>query len=419
MDMNKKDHKRLSKSQLIKLLLKQEAKKQSNSVNEHEEIIEPIPPPKTGKLESIKPKSVPRKGVNEDIILPSPKPTRKPQTPTPKDDLNFDDDIFQTENQSLEKFKIISVQRRENKKFKSYTNEFKVKILKKLDDIKEIYHIFQELVKSVKRRGKLSDNDMLRLVIQNEELPNAISTKFNKALQDFKLGDLENVINIEYRAIPIGKCKIVVQSVKIPAGKGRLYLTKNTVSRKNCIVTIKNDDTIYLARAVATAYANLHPEGWSKTQLKIGFNSSRKLQRDQAMNLHEEAYVEINDYGNDLSDVETFAKHLGIEINIIDAEQFNSIIYMVNKGSSDKIYLLKTENHFDVIESLTTFYDSPYYFHECKKAYTKRDKHMCPSKCLSCFTYAKDKKCEGKEIICKKCNRKFFGKRYFKNHLKN
>ena len=49
----------------------------------------------------------------------------------------------------------------------------------------------------------------------------------------------------------------------------------------------------------------------------------------------------------------------------------------------------------------------------------QRDKHMCPSKCLSCFTYAKGKKCEGKEIICKKCNRKFFGKRCFKNHLKN
>ena len=36
--MNKKDLKRLSKSQLIKLLLKQEAKKPSNGVNEHEEI---------------------------------------------------------------------------------------------------------------------------------------------------------------------------------------------------------------------------------------------------------------------------------------------------------------------------------------------------------------------------------------------
>ena len=113
---------------------------------------------------------------------------------------------------------------------------------------------------------------MLRLVIQNEELPNAISTKFNK-VQDFKLGDLETIINIlEYRAIPIEKCKIVVQSVKIPTGKGRLYLSIDTVSRKRAIVTIKNDDTTCLARSIVTAMANLHPEKWTKTQLQDGFN---------------------------------------------------------------------------------------------------------------------------------------------------
>ena len=288
-----------------------------------------------------------------------------------------------------------------------------------MDNDNEIYQIFQELVRTVKNRRKLSDNDLIRVVIQNEELLNAISTKFTK-VESFKLGDLENVINImEYRGIPLETSKIIVQSVKIPTGKGRLYLTKDTISRKGCIITVKNDDTTCLARSIVTAVANLHPEKWTKTQLHDGFNKSRKLQKEQAMKLHEEANVEINDYGNDLSDIEKFAKHLGIEINIIDAEQFNSIIYTENKGSEDKIYLLKTRNHFDVIKSLTAFYDSPYYCHECKKAYTKRDKHKCPSKCLSCFTYAKERKCGGKEIVCEKCNRKFFGKRCFKNHLKN
>ena len=422
--MEKKDLKKLTKGQLIKLL--------SKKVSNHEDLLDNDPfkdevaqeptKPRIGKWESIKPKPVPRKSVNEDIILPPPKRFRdRPPKPTrkPNDDFNFDDDIFQTENTSLGNFKIITVQSRENKKFKSYTNDFKVKILKKLDDVKEIYHIFQELVKTVKRRRKLSDNDMLRLVIQNEELPNAISTKFNK-VENFKLGHLENVINIlEYRAILIEKCKIAVQSVKIPTGKGRLYLTKDTVSRKDCIITVKNDDTICLARAIVTAHANLRPERWSNTQLKNGFNSSRKLQRLQAMKLHEDAHVEINDYGNNLSNIETFAKHIDIEINVIDAEQFNNIIYTANKCSEDKIYLLKTKNHFDVIKSLTAFYVTPYYCHECKKAYTKRDKHKCPSKCLSCFTYAKDRKCEGNEIVCEKCNRKFFCKRCFKNHLKN
>ena len=362
-DMEKKDLNKLTKGQLIKLLLKKEKKPKvvivddtkpvptprtyksrppvptpRNKVNQLVQFFEnkPTPPPRTGKWENVKPKPVPRKSVNEDGYKPIPKP-RTDRPPKPNDGLNFCDDIFQTESTSLGKFKIISVQSRENKKFKSYTNEFKVKILKKLDDVKEIYHIFQELVKTVKRRRKLSNNDMLRLVIQNEELPNAISTKFNK-VENFKLGDLENVINIlEYRDIPIEKCKIVVQSVKIPTGKGRLYLTKDTISRKGCIITVKNDDTTCLARSIVTAIANLHSEKWTKTQLHDGFNKSRKLQKEQAMKLHEEANVEINDYGNDLSDIEKFAKHLGIEINIIDAEQFNNIVYTANKGSEDKI----------------------------------------------------------------------------------
>ena len=79
---------------------------------------------------------------------------------------NFDNDIIQTENESLEKFKIINVRSRQNKKFKSFTNKFKVKILKKLDDVNEIYHIFkfQELIKNVKRKRKLGNNYRLRIV---------------------------------------------------------------------------------------------------------------------------------------------------------------------------------------------------------------------------------------------------------------
>ena len=350
-DMEKKDLKKLTKGQLIKLLLKKVSNHDNNPFkDEVAQRIKPTPPPRTGKWENVKPKPVPRKSVKqmvkeyEDIIQPPeqfrdgykpipkprtdrplqmrrpPKPTRAP--PPPNDGFNFDDDIFQTENTSLGKFKIISIQSRENKKFKSYTNEFKVKILKKLDDVKEIYHIFQELVKTVKRRRNLSNNDMIRVVIQNEELPNAISTNFNK-VESFKLGDLDNIINImEYRGIPLETSKIIVQSVKIPTGKGRLYLTKDTISRKGCIITVKNDDTTCLARSIVTAMANLHSERWTKTQLHDGFNKLRKLQKEEAMKLHEEANVEINDYGNDLSNIEAFAKHLDIDINIIDAEQF-------------------------------------------------------------------------------------------------
>ena len=90
--MEKKDLKKLTKGQLIKLLLKK--------VSNHEDLldndpfkdevaqeptkrIKPTPPPRTGKWESVKPKPIPRKSVNEDLILPPPdgyKPIPKPRT---------------------------------------------------------------------------------------------------------------------------------------------------------------------------------------------------------------------------------------------------------------------------------------------------------------------------------------------------
>ena len=76
-DKEKKDLKKLTKRQLIKLLLKK--------VSNHEDLLdndpfkdevaqEPTPAPRTGKWESVKPKPVPRKSVNEDGYKPIPKP---------------------------------------------------------------------------------------------------------------------------------------------------------------------------------------------------------------------------------------------------------------------------------------------------------------------------------------------------------
>ena len=93
-DMEKKDLKKLTKGQLIKLLLKK--------VSNHEELldndpfkdevaqeptksIKPTPPLRTGKWESVKPKPIPCKSVNEDLILPPHgyKPIPKPRTDRP------------------------------------------------------------------------------------------------------------------------------------------------------------------------------------------------------------------------------------------------------------------------------------------------------------------------------------------------
>ena len=99
-DMEKKDLKKLTKGQLNKLLLKQ---KKSKKVSNHEDLldndpfkdevaqeptkcIKPTPPLRTGKWESVKPKPIPHKSVNEDLILPPTdgyKPIPKPRSDRP------------------------------------------------------------------------------------------------------------------------------------------------------------------------------------------------------------------------------------------------------------------------------------------------------------------------------------------------
>ena len=94
-DMEKKDLKKLTKGQLIKLLLKKVSNHEDFLDNDpfKDEVaqeptkrIKPTPPPRTGKWESVKPKPIPRKSVNEDLILPPPdehKPIPKPRTDGP------------------------------------------------------------------------------------------------------------------------------------------------------------------------------------------------------------------------------------------------------------------------------------------------------------------------------------------------
>ena len=92
-DMEKKDLKKLTEGQLIKLLLKKVSNHEDLLDNdpfkdevaqEPTKCIEPTPPTRTGKWESVKPKPIPRKSVNEDGYKPIPKPNTDRPVQIPK-----------------------------------------------------------------------------------------------------------------------------------------------------------------------------------------------------------------------------------------------------------------------------------------------------------------------------------------------
>ena len=154
--------------------------------------------------------------------------------------------------------------------------------------------------------------------------------------------------------------------IKVPKGAGRLRVTCNNLTQKRTVIRIKNSDTMFLAREIVTAMAIQEPEKWSKSQLHDGIKKGRALQTKLAKDLHAESGVDINDWGNDFKDIQKISEHLKVQINVLDAEQFNEIVFS-NNNYPKKIYLYKDKDHYDVITSMTAFNNTDYYCHTCKK----------------------------------------------------
>ncbi len=319
----------------------------------------------------------------------------------------------------IKNYKIHKVHEAFNRKYRTWFDEYKVELDKNGIDIDPIT-VFMDILNIVKKERDLVDGDKIRLIVSHDlwAKPNSSGLlNVNDGLEKMMASKLGQFA--EYKSVSLDEVKIHVQSYKIPRGKSRLHIAKNTISRKKCVISIKNDDSTCLARAIVTAYANINKHKWTSAELQA-FRKSRKLQKVEALKLHEEADVEVNDFGNTLEDVKKFANHLGIQINIVNGDQFNEIIYSTDEAGDHMIYLYKNKNHFDVITSMPGFLCKSYYCHTCKKPYKKRDCHKCPSKCIACFKYFSNGiKCSGDEIKCSDCNRSFFGQNCFEEHKRN
>lgn len=180
-----------------------------------------------------------------------------------------------------------------------------------------------------------------------------------------------------------------------------------------------------MVRAFVTALANLERKRktgkWTESQVKNGFNASRKLQLKEAKKLHEESGVPIRSpHGNTFEDAKVFAEFLKCEVSILDRNHKFDITFLYKPKSFDerelRIYLLMEDNHFDVITSMTGFMAVNYYCHVCKKGYGKKGRHRCPYNCPACKSVSND--CDESNLIdCNSCNMTFYGEKCFDRHL--
>ena len=142
----------------------------------------------------------------------------------------------------------------QNKKFGSSDQTFTLKINRKKIDLNPL-EVFQDLATRIIKKKKLKNGDIIRIFVNHPKLDNPISTPQIK-IQDGKISlfELERYFRaLEYKEIPLNEIEIVIQTIIIPKGKGRLNATKNNLARKTSVITIKNSDSICAARAIVTA----------------------------------------------------------------------------------------------------------------------------------------------------------------------
>ena len=319
-------------------------------------------------------------------------------------------------------FTIESVFTTDLKKYSMYKDEFRVVVN---HPPVEIVDVLTATLHRVVDDRKLVEGDHIRLVVNHNNWDNHISTKGVIIRGDKKQlfsTIIKNVLETAiYREAPISELELTVKSAKAQRATGRLYPTKKNLAKKKSLTIIKNLDTMCAARAIVTGLANLNPGGrWSKSQIKNGFNASRKLQTTEALKLHEESGVEISPYGNTVEDLNAFAEHLNVQISVIADDYKHTLVHTTPNeyGKGMCIYLLKSDNHFDLIKSMGGFLNKSYFCHGCKNPYTKRDLHKCAFKCTSCFAGSSGD-CSGESQECPECNRTFFGKECFDEHKRN
>ena len=83
-----------------------------------------------------------------------------------------------------------------------------------------------------------------------------------------------------------------------------------------------------------------------------------------------------NEEGFTLEDIKHVEELLDIQIKVVCAENFNTIIYSGEERKT-KIYLYKNGNHFDIINSMKAFLGSSYYCNKCDKPYNNKNRHKC------------------------------------------
>lgn len=343
-------------------------------------------------------------------------------------------------------FSIVEQRSKYNQRFKTWQIDYKINISPNIN-LEQLNDILLELTSTIKQRTLFRNGDKIDLTIINPNLYHPISTRLmtvNDENPIIELGNQLTNILTSNEEISLEECIFHVRVIAIPQGQGRsqkIINLKEDIRTKRCITQITNTDNLCCPRGIVTALTYFDADTFKKLGLldreltandikKIREGDKYKIQKELALKLLEHCDILIPepDTGLTIEQIKEIELKLDIQINIICAEIFNSIIYS-GQDKSIKVYLYKNENHFDVINSVKAFLGSSYYCDKCKKPYNNKGKHKCvidvKEKKINRCNVCNSKKHLDKVIenpcwcYCSDCFRYFFNLECFDNHIEN
>ena len=334
-----------------------------------------------------------------------------------------------THNPNIDRDRIYNIKKFSEKKIPKYNairTRYNVELRKEFD-----FNNLNQTLNTIYRKEKIVRNiksqDKIRFIITSIDGSIIGSTKYrrpseigNTFLEDNNesfIREFSSTAGMNGEEIMKSVGNIEIAIIKAPrGGRGINAFIKGNIKNKKSVVSINNKDDLCLGRAIVIALAvrDKHPK---LQQIKEG----RKIQTTLTHELYNRAGIpqEIGD----ITTIEEFQKYLDCCISVIDTEDFLNIIYQGDLTKEFKIYILKTKNHFDYINSnkIAGFFGKDYFCKKCNKTYTNKHKHRCISKCnICCSTDCDcidiDFKKHTDWTGCNDCNRNFPSSTCFNIH---
>ena len=284
----------------------------------------------------------------------------------------------------------------------------------------------------------LHDDDRLFFTISSNRLSRGDFHGWGVRVGEWRQGDgdrVEAVLNRLSRALNSNEQFEMNDSFQMrithvqrpPQGRGskrRLKPGHRTLAllkpKKRSIVPIRNNDDLCCARALVTAKAKV--DNCSQWHL---FRDGRRIQKDQALLLHEDANVPFGPCGYEELTLFSQAPSLfDYQILLVDADRAFHIKSFGPPTPDKQLILLHEKGHYDVITSLKGFLGRSYVCGHCYKGYDNRGQHHCQIKltCKCClhphcddFYHAHLRGLKATRR-CDECGRDFFGDFCFETH---